>query len=289
MHEGTHRHLPAAGTSCLHVGDAMRGFGYKQTGGWMFNILPFIEEQEVYDLTNDGDKLVTNPQKAAAVVMQATPVTIFNCPTRRPARALPYTLTNAFWQPGNSDPMTQVVRGDYAANGGDGEGGKDYPERDASGEVTGYKPLLPPKAYAQLDHPLLFKWPSEKDQSGINFMGAEIALKEITDGSSNVLMVGEKYMNADQYESDGQDDGGDNHSIYQGYDWDINRWATEEWPATPDRPGWDAFQSFGSAHPGVWQVVFCDGSVHALTYEMHFEIQERLANRFDGEVVDEIP
>ena len=145
--------------------------------------------------------------------------------------------------------------------------------------------FLVPKGYTQID---TFNFPPEKDQSGVNFLGAEISIAQITDGTSKVYMVGEKYVNPDQYESDGQADGGDNHSCYQGFDWDINRWATDAWPATQDRPGLDAYQRFGGPHAGVWQAVFCDGSVHVLPFEMENTIHKRLANRFDGEAIDQV-
>jgi hypothetical protein len=50
-------------------------------------------------------------------------------------------------------------------------------------------------------------------------------------------MVGEKYLNAAYYESDGTFDGGDNHSMYQGFDWDINRWTSINDPPLQDRFG----------------------------------------------------
>lgn len=290
LHENAHKILPGSGTCPWHVGDAMRGRGKKQTGGWMFNILPYIEEQDLYNLTNDGDQKITPTQKAAAARMQETPVTSFSCPSRRRAMAVPYALASG-WQPVNSDPMQSVVRGDYAANAGDGEGGQKFPVRDPNGTITGYQPILPPLGYALLDNPALFTYPSEKDQSGINFLGAEIKMSEIRDGTSKVYMVGEKYMNADKYDSPSEEggDGGDNHSCYQGFDWDVNRWATVLWPATQDRPAFDAFQGFGSAHSGVWQAVFCDGSVHALPYDMDNVMHMRLANRFDGETIQAVP
>ena len=286
LHENAHKIFPVRefhhGTLGMPFADTR-----KQTGGWMYNILPYIEEQSLYDLTDDGDPAITAKQKTAAVKMQETPVSIYNCPSRRPSKALPYTLP-ANWKPVNSDPMQVVVRGDYAANAGDGEGGIKFPVRDASGKVIDYQPILPPLGYASLDNPNFFTYPNEKDQSGINFLGAEIKIAEITDGSSKVYMVGEKYVNADKYDSDGLDgiaDGGDNHSCYQGFDWDVNRWATANWPATQDRPGFDAFQGFGSPHSGGWQAVFCDGSVHVLPYDMDNSTHMRLANRFDGETI----
>jgi hypothetical protein len=274
----------------------MRGKGRNQTGGWMYGILPYIEEQAIYDMTNDGNPLITPQQMAGAKKMQESPVAIFNCPTRRPAKLYQYNLPSG-WQPSNSDPVTVMACGDYAANAGDGEGGLDWPVRDSSGKITKYQAILPPKGYAQLDNPVLFKFPPEKDQTGINFMGGEISTKDITDGTSKVYMVGEKYVQPEFYDpqdptpgdEDVQSDPGDNHSAYQGFDWDVNRWATEAWPATQDRPRWEAFQGFGSAHPGIWQVVFCDGSVHTLPFDMDNLIHRRLANRFDGEVVSYVP
>jgi prepilin-type N-terminal cleavage/methylation domain-containing protein len=285
LHEGTHKFLPAAGLDLWHVGDPLRGFGMRQSGGWMYNILPYIEEQNVHDITNDGDPKITSKQKAQAVTLQLTPVTIFNCPSRRRAAPQAYALDPG-WQPIDSNPMTMVVRGDYAANGGDGAGGFWFPDYDSSGAVTGYSPRLVPKGYTQID---TYIFPSEKDQSGINFLGAEIKLSQITDGTSKVYMVGEKYVNPDQYESSGQADGGDNHSIYQGFDWDINRWATDVFVTYQDRPSLDAFQCFGSAHAGAWHAVFCDGSVRAVPYDMDNNIHKRLANRFDGQANDQIP
>ena len=287
LHENVHKFLPAAGISPWHVGDPLRGASYKQPGGWMFNILPFIEEQSLYDLTDDGDSKITPLQKQLSVRLQETPVSIFNCPTRRAAAARVYQLP-ASWQPINSDPMSQVVRSDYAANGGDGEGGMRFPKYDSNGDVAGYEYLLPPIGYAIIDHPLT-KWPSEKDQSGINFLGAEISVNEVVDGMSKVYMVGEKYLNPDLYESAGDGDGGDNHSCYQGFDWDINRWATEEWPPQQDTPGFNGYEGFGSAHPGVWHAVMCDGAVISVPYEIDVVVHMRLANRFDGEVIAESP
>lgn len=287
LHEGANKFLPTAGISPWHVGDAMRGHGKKQPGGWMYSILPYIEEQATYDLTNDGNPAITAQQKAAAVIMQQTPVASYNCPSRRSAKAYPYSLPSS-WQPVNSDPMQLVAHGDYAANGGDGKEGKKFATLDANGTITGYEDILPPLGYALLDNPALFQYPSEKRQTGVNFLGAEISIKKIVDGTSKVYMVGEKYVRADKYEPSGADndgDGGDSASCYQGYDWDVNRWATVAWPAIQDRPGFDAFQGFGSAHPGAWYAAFCDGSVHGIPYDIEVTVHMQLANRLDGAAV----
>jgi hypothetical protein len=182
--------------------------------------------------------------------------------------------------------MQRVVRPDYAANAGSGKGGMEYPIYDANGEITGYEYKLPAISYTVIDLPTTW-WPSEKDQTGINFWGAEISLREIVDGTTKVYMVGEKYVNPDAYDSDGNIDEGDNHSSYQGFDWDINRWATKAWPPRQDQPGFKFYQGFGSAHPGGWHVVFCDGSVQNMPYDIEYLVHMRLANRLDNDATEE--
>jgi prepilin-type processing-associated H-X9-DG protein len=45
--------------------------------------------------------------------------------------------------------------------------------------------------------------------------------------------------------------------------------------------------SFGSAHVAGWNVVFCDGSVRMMTYNLDPETHRRLSNRKDGLVIDQ--
>ena len=49
-HESANGYLPTGGWGNLWVGDADRGFGAPQPGAWTFNVLPFIEMQELHDL-----------------------------------------------------------------------------------------------------------------------------------------------------------------------------------------------------------------------------------------------
>src|SRR3954471_10012487 len=101
------------------MADANMGFGARQPGSWYFSILPYIEEQATHDL-NKG--ITVNPIVAgvqqATLQLNQTPVTIFNCPSRRRAAAYPSswgsTLQTQLWL-----KNVNMIKGDYAANAGD--------------------------------------------------------------------------------------------------------------------------------------------------------------------------
>ena len=44
---------------------------------------------------------------------------------------------------------------------------------------------------------------------------------------------------------------------------------------------------FGSAHSAIWNAVFCDGSVHSLSYRMDMATHQALATRAAGDHPDE--
>jgi len=291
-HESTRKILPGAGWSPWFVGDPLWGAGRKQPGGWMYQILPYIEEQALYDLPGDGNKTVVTPQqKAQAIQMQMTPVSFFNCPSRRPAKQSA-SNQGANWDPVNGGPITIVARGDYAANAGHSDLGKwqikgqETPDLDTDDEYLSNPPFE--WAFPSYINPEpVVKWPDLKMQSGICFFGMEIKLKHITDGTTSTYMVGEKHMNPDCYDSDGTCDGGDNHSYFSGYDWDLNRWA-DELPLR-DRSGGDLYTRFGSVHTSAWHAVMCDGAVRSFTYDIDALVHRHLSNRGDGQVIPNGP
>jgi prepilin-type N-terminal cleavage/methylation domain-containing protein len=295
-HESSHRFLPSSGWSPWHVADLEMGVGKTQPGGWMYQILPFIEQQGLYNIPSDGNRgSITAQQRANALKLQSTPVATFNCPSRRPAQNLSFGLPVG-WKPMNSDMMITVARGDYAANAGDNVKGcthqlegLDTPETSADDKWPGNNDpqllawtLVGAKPYGASPGG---SYPPLSAQSGVNFTGSEIELQQISDGVSNTYLVGEKYMNSNEYETDGTADGGDNHGYFQGFDWDTHRFATKDWPPLPDTPGFFSYQGFGSAHPGAWHAVFCDGSVRGLSYDIDEQTHRRYASRFDGQTI----
>ena len=104
------------------------------------------------------------------------------------------------------------------------------------------------------------------------------------DGASNTFLAGEKYLNPDWYAT-GLDIG-DNETMYLGHNEDIDRWGGPRYPPHQDQAGYGGRMSFGSAHAGSYNAVFCDGSVHAINYTIELETHRRLVHRRDSLPVD---
>jgi len=292
MHENVHAFFPSGGWNPWTVGDADRGFGRDQPGGWMYALLPYIEEQALFDLPMDGDReTITSDQKEKAVRLQEGAVSSYYCPSRRAPVAYPYVLADG-WTPINSNKPVVVARNDYGANSGDTTlGAHDFATEwdvlpDGTRNYTDYRLELGPRAYQQANSPF-FEWPSESGQSGISFYGSEISIRQIKDGLSKTILVGEKYLNTDFY-TDGRGPN-DNHSAYQGADWDVNCWGNTDPTFAPSRdtPGLDLIGQFGSAHPAGFNAVLGDGSVRNLTYDVDLVVLTFLCNREDGQVIHE--
>ena len=108
--------IPSDGWGDDWTGDADLGSGQRQPGGWIYSVLPYVEQQALHDL---GAGLPWNSTAKMALNMQrlATPLALLYCPTRRRPIAYPSA------QPGkplvNAGLPVAVGRSDYAVNGGD--------------------------------------------------------------------------------------------------------------------------------------------------------------------------
>ena len=233
------------------IGDPDHGFGEEQLGGWIYNTLPFAEQQGFHDQglgQSDAEK------RKIWTEAVTKPISSLYCPSRRApvAGGLGAYATTSYWK--NINPPTALARNDYAACTGDSTWEEFLNGTPSTGAV-----------YRQ----------------GI------VKMSDIIDGSSNTFLFGEKYLNPDAY-TDGND-GGDDNSAYAGFDPDIQRWANEAYPPIQDTPGvgWGTFMfTFGSAHPGGFNMSFCDGSVQTISYEINLDVYETLGNRQDGQAID---
>ena len=291
VHEQAYGFLPTGGWGWKWVGDPDRGFDKRQTGGWAFNLLPFVEQQQVRDL---GRGLQDSAAKAdQAVIRLSTPLAVFTCPSRRaatlwvvvPGRQFRVTSVPTV----ESRRLDTIIRGDYAANMGSGigpfvyqGGGSESTIEDGDGATDQdwtewyYDAFAPPQP-----------------PDGVIFRRSMIRFRDITDGTTNTYLLGEKYVDPTAM-ADGSDQG-DDQCLYSGHDRDVVRVGFS--PPYRDTPGLDIYSlyptssdtdpkpiAFGSGHPGSCGMAMVDGSVRATDYGIAATVHQGLASRNDGQV-----
>jgi prepilin-type N-terminal cleavage/methylation domain-containing protein len=255
MHMDMQKHLPTGGWGWNWIGDANRGYGKRQPGAWLYSLLPYMEQGSLHD---QGKGLTGQAAKEATRVVLQTPVSFINCPSRR--RSALYRNTISF-TPYNGVNVPLLVRTDYAANCGS----------QNSCEIS-----PGPTSYSDGDRDS-YAWPS--GINGVSFIASEIKIGDILDGTSNTILIGEKYLQVEGYETG--DNPQDNECAYTGYNNDVYRNTNRANSPAQDTPGLNKGCAFGSAHPSGFLAVFCDGSVHSLPYTIDLPVFENLGNRED--------
>ncbi len=162
-----------------------------------------------------------------------------------------------------------MARTDYAANQGDA----------SVNEVDGGPPDLNAG-----DTTWNFYDAYRNGVTGLSYIRSQVKMAMITDGASNTYYAGEKYLNPDDYFSGAG--GADNECALAGWDNDNFRDASNSITPLQDTAGTSNTFAFGSVHAAGCNFVFCDGSVHNISYSIDPETHRRLANRADGLPVD---
>jgi len=278
-HEEQLGFFPCGGWGYQWQGDPDRGFELRQPGGWIFNISPWLEQQALRDI-GAGE---TDAQKMQSrILLQMTPLSMFNCPSRRRPILYPFVYdgpAGTVIKRNMDAPNTKwSARGDYAINCGS----QYYVEVPPAGQPT---------TLAQGDSPT-FPWPNLSNptggtypyHTGISFQRSRIRVAQITDGLSNIFLAGERYLMPDNYNTG--IDGADNSNMMTGYENDNHR-CTAELPMQ-DTPGYytTPISYFGSAHAGGLHMSFCDGSVHWISYTISATVFKILGHRHDGTTID---
>ncbi|QDT67280.1 hypothetical protein MalM25_01770 [Planctomycetes bacterium MalM25] len=267
-YESTHGELPRAAREPED--------GFKSTRGLHILLLEFIEEGAFADLIQAYDESVArqNAQQQAGLPpeIQNAFNQVYWCPSLEP--------TDADISIGSASSTYYGVMG-AARNG--------HCMRGSAFEPGG-------PGHLELNHCGTAAW------DGVIVAFNDVRMKDITDGTSHTLMIGERvyelrsYFNgarAISYDGTGQptkvciDSAKNMH-------WGIT--TPEEtgyyiWNGASAPPGAPKIVTFndlfwGSAHPGVALFAFADGSVRPLQDDTEIEILENLATRNGGELDD---
>jgi prepilin-type N-terminal cleavage/methylation domain-containing protein/prepilin-type processing-associated H-X9-DG protein len=260
--------FPTGGWNAWWAGEPDRGFTHRQPAGWHYNLLPYLEQQTVHDLGKGSDP--GNIRKTQAMQV-AIPQYI--CPSRRTVQAYPNVAPP--YHNANAPPV--CGRSDYAANAGGNQS-----------QIFSAQPTTISQGDAMTQSDWITVSPDVTLGTGVTFIRSEIKAAQVTDGLSKTYLLGERYINPDYYENGLAWD--DDQSWNQGYDWDTMRWTHPNYPPKQDTPGIGILNSnFGSTHAGAFQMAFCDGSVHAIPYEIDSALHQNLGNRKDGQITEVEP
>jgi prepilin-type N-terminal cleavage/methylation domain-containing protein len=256
-------------------------YGY-EGASWMYQILPYVEQQNLYNLRRGDGKLNAG---FVATGLAEVQVAAFNCPSRTGRVA--YIGTDIY------------ALGDYAgvmANWNDpGWGG------------FAWQTSVPPRTNEEA-----LVWTGILVKGGqVNkaanppqiWKFAKVDFKSIEDGSSNTILLAEKAVNAQYWTipSSATWPYWEMYGYYTGADWPHMRLfgalrpggpnASPEVPLRSDsdvRSGSSAPQpeyGFGSAHPGLICSVWGDGSTRTISMSADLLVLDQLGKRADQSAV----
>ena len=296
-HENTNGFFPSSGWGFRWTGDPDFGYGKSQPGGWTYDVLDYMEGTNIRDLGAGLEEVGPNSPKWDALgVLKSIVFPMMHCPSRRPAIGYP-----AIESSNNAAQPAVLGKTDYAINGG------------TKAEILGAGPSL----RCLLNYPNC-TWNEEAETwlqesfDGLSTYRSEVTIAQITDGTSNTLFVAEKYMNPNQYDTG--DGCADNNSLFQGNDWDTNRWIVggstmrarpvlhldpsnpdeldstklQERMPRQDTPGFEnCTKRFGSVHAAGFNASFCDGSVRVVSYDVDPWVYYSYGSRDDGVAISD--
>lgn len=245
-HHDAYRVFPSGGTNWWDTTRVMVAgipAGYQtQSWGWAYQILPFIEQKNLWSNTNDG-------------VVGASVVPLYSCPSLRPPTTFPYTQ-------GGAPAGTMRVMGDYAANGGtygdlsdltsakNSLDGPVVPSQSRSGKSTKISSIKDGTANTLLiaerwlSGPAALAGPTcNNDQGWVNGWDNDTICYAKGDGGSGGALIGPKQVSMKT------DSGCGNY--------------------------------FGSIHASL-QAVYCDGSVRGISFNVDPVMWGRMCSVNDG-------
>ena len=195
-HEQRHGRFPTGGWGYAWTGDADRGTDRQQPGGWVYNVLPYIEQQALHDLGHGhaGGRSRKRPAKRHALRMRTTPLADVHLPDAagKPIRSIPVHRATGPTQAsgitrhvGTAGPITRATAAAVhhvpapldPPPRRSGQPSWDTEDRP-SAKVDNPPGTLTAAAYASMGN-------IGHVATGVTHYGSMIRLSDITDGASN--------------------------------------------------------------------------------------------------------
>lgn len=299
----THKFFPLGGTEnrvYLSFTNKRADGPRDQFLGWPYQLLAYIEDGNAKRNAEAAGSSAGSVQGTSALQDHAVP--LYNCPSRRgPTKG--------------ADIDTNTQKASYLIDYAGAIGGIPRSENQAKytsymAEMNAYR-ANPAATISQTTKNDLF-WgcegcgsalPSQSDPVRIRGIiqrsdsqgegyragwGITVSFRQIPDGASNTMLIGEKRLVPSKYAT------GEWHDDRGWIDgWDPDTMRSTMFPVQVDGEEPDTSltnmlpYSFGSAHSSGINAVFADGSVRSISYDVDPDAFIYLGNREDGETVDQ--
>ena len=254
----------------------------KQGLSWAFQLLPYLEQGAVHNLT-------TTKQ------LERTQVPLYFCPSRRAATQNPVTLNWLIDYAGIVPiPEPTTIGTTWAALLANRQActTEDYFWGGANNVHTPVEPKFMRKFYDFWGVIVRSSY-YVVAPNNVKLLGYRppVSFKDIEDGASNTIIVGEKRLRPETYAGD---EWYDDKGWADGWDPDVMRSAGCQPTLDDNVLGFGAANDnrefgfyLGSAHASGMNVVFADASVDTISYDVDLITMNRLAHRSDGETTGE--
>lgn len=259
-----------------------------QNAGWGFQILPYLEQTAIYE----GGGETTAELKSKYAVGQ--PIDTFFCPSRRKPITQRFGKTTRFKLDGNRSGVNGTFYraptdycgatqdtwrwGPSSNNPVDDQGGSAQIMRS---DWKGNGPLV------------RNQWNNANRRS-------RVTLTQIKDGTSNTIVLGEKYLSYYQY--DRANTWNDDTGYITGWDGDtmcaVRKSGDDQLYPRPDAQKYITGRfnrnespccdgtAYGSAHPGTFNAALCDGSTTSISYDIELFTLAALNFRMDAQAIE---
>jgi len=217
--------------------------------GWGVMLLPMLDQAPLYNQLNVGTAHLTNP--ASSTPLALTPISVYRCPS-------------------DIGPAINVNRGSFG--------------------TSNYAGMMGAHQYCVVDDPNIsggavggsIAGGDQNAGNGMLYVNSATRMRDVTDGSSNTIVVGERAYNNSPWK--GAIWAG--HQLDAGAGWAAVQMCTWGAPANWSLNGKGPW-TFSSLHTGGAHFVFADGSVHFISENISGLTWQNLAQRNDGNPLGE--
>lgn len=252
MYHDVHRQLPMGWLGLDSNGDA----DWLGDPGWAWStrILPFVEQRPLYENEIDMNRPITDIANDAARVAS---LGVFRCPSDK------------------AEPVFDL---------------RDEIDEETEGPnvITTLATSNYPGVFGTEDMHHVCEDPSDPDYNGCQgdgcfFLNRGIAFRDITDGTSQTFMVGERWSKWIHSTWVGVVNGGW-HAPAR-----VVAVASDEFPPNSEDNVEQQTHNFSSWHPAGTNFLLCDGHVRMITEAIDLEVYNALCTREGGEPVGSSP